>query len=117
MYDPYWMRLAGVRVLTEVYVPAGPLYPALAAMPNRDQVYDIVRKEGAKVLVGYFDPGLMSGTILSPPDGVSLVATPYYALPLNLPDQSISSLPSTDPSLNTPLSQTEFLKSTLVAFK
>jgi hypothetical protein len=94
MYDPYWMRLAGVRVLTEVYVPAGPLYPALAAMPNRDQVYDVVRKEGAKVLVGYFDPGLMSGTNPVSAGWRRLGGTPYYALPLNLPDQSISSLPS-----------------------
>jgi Dolichyl-phosphate-mannose-protein mannosyltransferase len=94
MYDPYWMRLAGVRVLTEVYVPAGTLYPALAAMPNRDQVYDTVRRDGAKVLVGYFDPGLMTGTNPVSAGWRQLGGTPFYALPLNLPDQTISSSPS-----------------------
>ena len=32
VYDHYWARLAGVRILTEIYEPEPPLYPALAAM-------------------------------------------------------------------------------------
>ena len=90
MYDPYWARLAGVRVLTEIYVPAGPLYPALAAMPNREQVYDIARREGAKVLVGYFDPGLMTGTTPVSAGWRQLGGTHFYALPLNLSDDASS---------------------------
>ena len=98
MYDPYWARLAGVRVLTEIYVPAGPLYPALAAMPNREQVYDIAQREGAKVLVGYFDPGLMTGTTPVSAGWRQLGGTHFYALPLNLSDNAGSTpLTSTHP--------------------
>jgi hypothetical protein len=84
-YDHYWARLAGVRILTEIYEPKPPLYPYLAAMPNRDQAYDILRRQGAKVLVGYFDPGLMTGTNSVSAGWRELDNTPFYALPLNLP--------------------------------
>ncbi len=84
LYDQYWARLAGVRILTEIYEPGTPLYPYLAAMPNRDQAYDIVRREGATILVGYFDPGLMTGTNPVSAGWRELDSTPYYALPLNL---------------------------------
>jgi hypothetical protein len=82
----YWARLAGVRVLTEVFKPAEfPVYSFLATMPNRDQAYDVVRGEGAKVLVGYFEPGLMTGTTPTSAGWRQLGDTPFYALPLNLP--------------------------------
>jgi hypothetical protein len=84
-YDIYWARLAGVRILTEIYEPNPPLYPYLAAMPNREQVYDVARREGAKVLVGYFDPGLMTGTNPVSAGWRELGQTHFYALPLNLP--------------------------------
>jgi hypothetical protein len=84
-YDHYWARLAGVRILTEIYEPNPPLYPYLAAMPNREQVYDVARREGAKVLVGYFDPGLMTGTNPVSAGWHELGQTHFYALPLNLP--------------------------------
>jgi Dolichyl-phosphate-mannose-protein mannosyltransferase len=86
--DHYWARLAGVRILTEIYEPNAPLYPDLAALPNRDQVYDVVRREGAKVLVGYFDPGLMTGTTPVSAGWRELNGTPFYALPLNLPTEA-----------------------------
>ncbi len=54
-------------------------------MPNRDQAFDIVRRQGAKVLVGYFDPGLMTGTNPVSAGWRELGDTPFYALPLNLP--------------------------------
>jgi hypothetical protein len=85
-YDHYWARLAGVRILTEIYEPNRPLYPHLAAMPNREQVYDVARREGAKVLVGYFDPGLMTGTNPVSAGWHELGETHFYALPLNLPN-------------------------------
>jgi 4-amino-4-deoxy-L-arabinose transferase-like glycosyltransferase len=88
--DHYWARLAGVRILTEIYEPATPLYPALATMPNRDQAIDVVRLEGAKVLVGYFDPGLMTGATPVSAGWRELDKTPFYALPLNLPPASSS---------------------------
>jgi hypothetical protein len=91
LYDHYWARLAGVRILTEIYEPTPPLYPYLAAMPNRDQAYDIVRRQGAKVLVGYFDPGLMTGTNPVAAGWRELGDTPFYALPLNLPPESTTS--------------------------
>jgi Ca2+/Na+ antiporter len=83
---PYWARLAGVRILTEIFKPAEfPVYSFLATMPNRDQAYDVVRREGAKVLIGYFEPGLMTGTTPASAGWIQLGGTPYYALPLNLP--------------------------------
>ncbi len=87
-YDHYWARLAGVRILTEIYEPNPPLYPYLAAMPNREQVYDVARREGAKVLVGYFDPGLMTGTNPVSAGWHELGQTHFYALPLNLPTEA-----------------------------
>jgi hypothetical protein len=85
LYDHYWARVAGVRILTEIYEPDRPLNPSFVSMPNRDQTYDIVRREGAKVLVGYFDPGLMTGTNSITDGWRELDSTPFYALPLNLP--------------------------------
>jgi hypothetical protein len=81
----YWARLAGVRILTEIYKPAKfPVYSLLDTMPNRDEAYDVVRREGAKVLVGYLDPGLMTGKTPASAGWHQLGNTPYYALPLNL---------------------------------
>jgi hypothetical protein len=88
VYDHYWARLAGVRILTEVYDPNFRLYPTLAAMPNRDETYDVVRRQGAKVLVGYLDPGLMTGTTPLSAGWRELGGTPFYALPLNLPEET-----------------------------
>jgi hypothetical protein len=88
LYDHYWARLAGVRILTEIYEPNPPLYPYLAAMPNREQAYDVARREGAKVLVGYFDPGLMTGTNPVSAGWHELGQTHFYALPLNLPSET-----------------------------
>jgi hypothetical protein len=85
LYDFYWARLAGVRVLTDIYVPETALYPALAAMENREQAYAVVRGQGAKVLVGYFDePGRMNGATGVSAGWRELDGTPYYAYPLNL---------------------------------
>jgi hypothetical protein len=91
LYDHYWARLAGVRILTEIYEPNPPLYPYLAATPNREQAYEIARREGAKVLVGYFDPGLMTGTNPVSAGWHELGQTHFYALPLNLPKETAPS--------------------------
>ncbi|MBB5340516.1 hypothetical protein [Tunturiibacter gelidoferens] len=85
LYDPYWARLAGVRVLTEIYEPNTPLYPSFAAMPNRAEAIDVVRRQGDKVLIGYFTPGLMTGTNPISAGWRELDGSPFYALPLNLP--------------------------------
>jgi hypothetical protein len=85
--DPYWARLAGVRVLTEVFNSGTPnLLAELESLPNRQQVYDIVKAQGAKVLVAVFDPATMSGTSPASKGWVRLGATSFYALPLNLPE-------------------------------
>jgi hypothetical protein len=82
--DHYWARLAGVRILSEIYVPNPPLSPYLAAIPNRDEAYEAVRSEGGKVLVGFFETGSSPAS-----DGWrELNGTPYYVLPLNLPVSS-----------------------------
>jgi hypothetical protein len=100
LYDIYWARLAGVRILTEIYVPNPPLYPYLAAMPNREQAYDVARREGAKVLVGYFDPGLMTGTNPVSAGWHELGQTHFYALPLNLPTGTTAATMEKNPSLS-----------------
>jgi hypothetical protein len=87
--DQYWARLAGVRILTEIYEPTLPLDPLFASMPNHDQAIDIVRHEGAKVLVGYFTPGLMNTSNRLASGWIELGTTPYYALPLNLSNSTL----------------------------
>ncbi|WP_263366702.1 hypothetical protein [Edaphobacter bradus] len=88
MYDIYWARLAGVRILTEIYQPEPHLYASLAAVPNRDQAIETLRQQGAKVLIGYFDPGTMTGATPLTAGWRELGNTPYYALPLNLDTQA-----------------------------
>lgn len=92
LFDYYWARLAGVRILTEIYLPEHdypvPLYNELANLKDRDLAIDIVRKQGAKVLVGYFDPGLMTGTTPTSAGWKELGLSHFYALPLNLPSSS-----------------------------
>jgi hypothetical protein len=85
--DPYWARLAGVRILTEVFNSGTPnLLAELEGLPNRQQVYDVVKAQGAKVIVAAFDPGLMTGETPASKGWVRLGGTNYYALPLNLPE-------------------------------
>ena len=85
LYDLYWARLAGVRILTEVYDP-GPdhLLDRLDALQNRNEVYRTVQQQGARVLVGVFDAGEMNRTHPAAAGWMRLGETNYYALPLNL---------------------------------
>lgn len=83
--DPYWMRLADVRVLTEVYNPdAKHLLEELEGLPNRGQVYGTLKAQGAKVVVGAFDPGAMTGRTPASAGWIRLGESDLYALPLNL---------------------------------
>ena len=79
----YWARLAGVRILTEVYVPSTWPYEALRTMPNREQVIDIVRKQGARVMVADFGTARVVASDPAFRDWKQLGDTTYYALPLN----------------------------------
>jgi hypothetical protein len=83
--DEYWARLARVRVLTEVYDPETPVPAFLAHLPNRDQAIDVVRAQGATVLVGDFGDIRVSdfGPVFK--DWKQLGGTTYYALPLKVP--------------------------------
>jgi hypothetical protein len=85
LFDHYWARLAGVRILTEIYYNDRPLDPWFASLHNREQAYDTLRREGAKVLVGYFEPGLMTTSNPVADGWRELDNTQFYALPLNLP--------------------------------
>jgi hypothetical protein len=87
VYDHYWARLTGVRILTEVYIDT-PLYSTLGNMPNREQAIDLVRQQGAKVMVGYFKPGLMTGTTPAVAGWHELGNSHFYELPLNLPSET-----------------------------
>lgn len=91
LYDHYWARLAGVRILTEVYDPEGDVYSFLAHLSNRDQVIDTVRQQGGKILVGYFEnPGEMTGASSASQGWSELGETHYYQYPLNLPSPQIA---------------------------
>ena len=88
--DPYWARLAGVRILTEIYDPDMPVYPFLATLPNRDLAIATVRGQGAKVLVGDFDYARVIewDKFFFFRGWRQLDGTTLYALPLNLPPAS-----------------------------
>jgi len=81
--NPYWARLAGVRILTEIYDPEMPVYPFLASLSNRDQAIDVVRGQGAKVLVADFDNFRVSDSDPAFRRWQQLGDTTFYALPLN----------------------------------
>jgi len=81
--DPYWARLAGVRILTEIYDPETPVYPFLAALPNREQAMEVVHGQGAKVLVGDFGNFRVSDSDPAFRNWQQLGGTTFYALPLN----------------------------------
>ncbi len=84
--DPYWMRLANVRVLTEVYNPdAKHLLEEYEGLPNRQQVEDVLKAQGAKVVVAAFDPGEMTGRTPASVGWIRLGESNLYALPLNTP--------------------------------
>jgi 4-amino-4-deoxy-L-arabinose transferase-like glycosyltransferase len=81
--DHYWARLAGVRILTEIYDPQAPVYPFLANLPNREQAIDVVRAQGAKVLVADFGNSRVSDSDPAFRDWKQLGDTTFYALPLH----------------------------------
>lgn len=82
----YWARLAGVRVLTEVYNPNANLFQQWAGLPNRQQVLNVLKQQGAKVLVAQFDPGEVSADSPAAAGWVRLGDTALFALPLTLHD-------------------------------
>jgi hypothetical protein len=83
--DPYWMRLANVRVLTEVYNPDSKhLLEEFEGLPNRQQVEDVLKQQGAKVVVAAFDPGAMTGRTPASAGWIRLGESDLYALPLNI---------------------------------
>jgi hypothetical protein len=83
--DPYWMRLAGVQVDTEVYNPdAKHLLEEFEGLSNRQQVYDVLKADGAKVVVASFDPGAMTGRSAAAAGWVRLGETDFYAYPLSI---------------------------------
>jgi hypothetical protein len=81
--DHYWARLAGVRILTEIYDPETPVYSFLADLPNREQAIGVVRAQGAKVLVADFGNFRVSDSDPAFRGWRQLGGTTFYALPLN----------------------------------
>ena len=83
--DPYWMRVAGVQVDTEVYNPDSKhLLEEFEGLPNRQQVYDVLKAEGAKVVIASFDPGAMTSSSAAAAGWVRLGETNFYAYPLTI---------------------------------
>ncbi|HEY4011607.1 MAG TPA: hypothetical protein VGM11_15740 [Acidobacteriaceae bacterium] len=97
----YWARLAGVRILTEVYNPNGNLFEQWAGLPNRAQVLDLLRSQNAKVLVAQFDPAEFDPASAAAQGWIRLDDTTLYALPITLRDtlgagaRTTSSTPAT----------------------
>jgi 4-amino-4-deoxy-L-arabinose transferase-like glycosyltransferase len=84
--DPYWMRVADVHVRTEVYNPDPThLLEEFDGLPNREDVYRVLKSQGAKVLVASFEPGAMTGRTAGSSGWIRLGETNLYALPLNIP--------------------------------
>ncbi len=96
--DPYWMRAAGVRNLTEIFVNDDRLAEDLQAMPNREEAFRVVKAEGARVLVGHFEPGHLQSAGAAASGWVRLGSTDYFALPLNLPGMPSAVSPGPVPS-------------------
>lgn len=96
--DFYWARLAGLRVLTEIYAPDGiPAYEFLPSLPDREQAIDVVRQQGSKVLVADFAgaPALSTSRML--PGWQQLGDTTLYELPLNVPPGTVPQRPPEPP--------------------
>ena len=81
--DEYWARLAGARILTEVYAPDVEAYSFLQTLPNRDQVISTVQGQGGKVLVADFGNARVSDADPFFRAWKRLGDTTFYALPLN----------------------------------
>jgi hypothetical protein len=93
--DNYWARLAGVRILTEVYNPNPHLFRQLEGLSDRAQVYEVLRSQGAKVLVAQFDSGEVSAGAPAAAGWVRLGDTVFYAFPLNLKSTLAPGTPTT----------------------
>jgi hypothetical protein len=92
--DIYWARVAGVRILTEIYLPKPFPYTSLASTPNLQAAIETARKDGARLIVGYFDPTVMKTNDPITSGWISLGNTDYYALPLNpSPENRPAALP------------------------
>jgi 4-amino-4-deoxy-L-arabinose transferase-like glycosyltransferase len=95
--DPYWMRLADVRVLTEVYNPdAKNLWQEFEGLPNRQQVEAVLKAEGAKVVVAAFDSSDATSRTPASEGWIRLGESNLYALPLTIPAPAITA-PATLP--------------------
>jgi 4-amino-4-deoxy-L-arabinose transferase-like glycosyltransferase len=96
----YWARLAGVRILTEVYNPNPKLFEQWAGLPNRAQVLDILRQQDAKVLVAQFDPASLGDDPAAAQGWLRLDGTDLYAYPLTLRDTLTpgANIPSSTPA-------------------
>jgi hypothetical protein len=81
--DHYWARLAGVRILTEIYDPDTHTYLFLSGVANREQAIATVRGQGAKVLVADFGVTRVSDADPFFRNWRQLGDTTFYALPLN----------------------------------
>ena len=99
----YWARLAGVRILTEVYNPNSNLFEQWAGLPNRAQVLNVLRSQNAKVLVAQFDPRALNADSQAAQGWIRLDDTDLYAYPLAVRDtlssgaRTTSSTPATLP--------------------
>ena len=99
----YWARLAGVRILTEIYNPNPNLFEQWAGLPNRAQVLDTLRAQNAKVLVAQLEPASLADDPVAAEGWIRLDNTDLYAYPLTLRDtltpgaRTQSSTPATLP--------------------
>ena len=102
--DPYWARLAGVRILYEIYDPyAQPAYEFLSGLPNREQAIAVVRAQGAKVLVADFADAPVTADDPAFRHWRRLGDTTLYELPLNVPAGDTPKPPPARPHVRPPV--------------
>ncbi|WP_260703255.1 hypothetical protein [Edaphobacter flagellatus] len=82
LHTHYWARLAGVRIQSEIDFPTPHLYAPRTA-PHMKEAIEAAQRDGARILVGYFDPVQMRETDPATAGWVSLGDTDFYALLLN----------------------------------
>ena len=76
--DPYWARLVGAQLYAQVDTPNQNPAALWREYPNQQQIVQLLRGQGIKVLVAMFGPAARE------PDGwVQLGPSDLYALPLD----------------------------------
>jgi hypothetical protein len=93
--DFSWARIAGVRILTEVYNPLDETaYEQLTTYPNLPQVLATLRQQGAKVFVADLRDAPATPAAPALQGWQQLGTSTLYELPLNMPPGAVPAPPA-----------------------